>query len=283
MKAGIATIRKELSGIYNNQEIESVIALIFNKLKGYSRTQLILAKDEPLTDLERSKLGDIISRLKKHEPIQYVLGSTEFYGLSFLCAPGVLIPRPETEELVDWIIRENTTLRPTIVDIGTGTGCIAIALQKNIPESHVIACDISPVCLETAARNTKLNKSDIALFQYDIINNVPAADFPELDIVVSNPPYVRESEKLLMEKNVTDFEPELALFVPDEKPLIFYEHIAEFARLNLKNGGKLYFEINELFGEECCNMLIEKGFVQVELKKDINGKDRMIRSINRKD
>ena len=283
MKAGIATIRKELSGIYNNQEIESVIALIFNKLKGYSRTQLILAKDEPLTDLERSKLGDIISRLKKHEPIQYVLGSTEFYGLSFLCAPGVLIPRPETEELVDWIIRENTTLRPTIVDIGTGTGCIAIALQKNIPESHVMACDISPVCLETAARNAKLNKSDIALFQYDIINNVPAADFPELDIVVSNPPYVRESEKLLMEKNVTDFEPELALFVPDEKPLIFYEHIAEFARLNLKNGGKLYFEINELFGEECCNMLIEKGFVQVELKKDINGKDRMIRSINRRD
>lgn len=283
MKAGIATIRKELSGIYNNQEIESVIALIFNKLKGYSRTQLILAKDEPLTDLERSKLGDIISRLKKHEPIQYVLGSTEFYGLSFLCAPEVLIPRPETEELVDWIIRENTTRRPTIVDIGTGTGCIAIALQKNIPESHVMACDISPVCLETAARNTKLNKSDIALFQYDIINNVPAVDFPELDIVVSNPPYVRESEKLLMEKNVTDFEPELALFVPDEKPLIFYEHIAEFARLNLKNGGKLYFEINELFGEECCNMLIEKGFVQVELKKDINGKDRMIRSINRRD
>ncbi|HPR85481.1 MAG TPA: peptide chain release factor N(5)-glutamine methyltransferase [Prolixibacteraceae bacterium] len=283
MKAGIATIRKELSGIYNNQEIESVIALIFNKLKGYSRTQLILAKDEPLTDLERSKLGDIISRLKKHEPIQYVLGSTEFYGLSFLCAPGVLIPRPETEELVDWIIRENTTLRPTIVDIGTGTGCIAIALQKNIPESHVMACDISPVCLETAARNAKLNKSDIALFQYDIINNVPAADFPELDIVVSNPPYVRESEKLLMEKNVTDFEPELALFVPDENPLIFYEQIAGFARLNLKNGGKLYFEINELFGEECCNMLIEKGFVQVELKKDINGKDRMIRSINRRD
>lgn len=283
MKAGIATIRKELSGIYNNQEIESVIALIFNKLKGYSRTQLILAKDEPLTDLERSKLGDIISRLKKHEPIQYVLGSTEFYGLSFLCAPEVLIPRPETEELVDWIIRENTTRRPTIVDIGTGTGCIAIALQKNIPESHVMACDISPVCLETAAKNAKLNKSDIALFQYDIINNVPTTDFPELDIVVSNPPYVRESEKLLMEKNVTDFEPELALFVPDENPLIFYEHIAGFARLNLKNGGKLYFEINELFGEECCNMLIEKGFVQVELKKDINGKDRMIRSINRKD
>jgi release factor glutamine methyltransferase len=283
MKAGIATIRKELSGIYNNQEIESVIALIFNKLKGYSRTQLILAKDEPLTDLERSKLDDIISRLKKHEPIQYALGSTAFYGLSFLCAPGVLIPRPETEELVDWIIRENTTLRPTIVDIGTGTGCIAIALQKNIPESHVIACDISPFCLETAAKNAKLNKSDIALFQYDIINNVPAVDFPELDIVVSNPPYVRKSEKLLMEKNVTDFEPELALFVPDENPLIFYEHIAGFARLNLKNGGKLYFEINELFGEECCNMLIEKGFVQVELKKDINGKDRMIRSINRRD
>jgi protein-(glutamine-N5) methyltransferase, release factor-specific len=283
MKAGIATIRKELSGIYNNQEIDSLITLIFNNLRGYSRTQLILAQDELLADLERKQIDEIVSRLKKHEPIQYVLGLTEFYGLNFLCAPEVLIPRPETEELVDWIIRENTALRPTILDIGTGTGCIAISLQKNIPEARVMACDISPVCLETAAKNTKLNNSDVALFQYDIINKVPALDFPGLDIVVSNPPYVRESEKLLMEKNVTDFEPELALFVTDENPLIFYEHIAGFARSNLKNGGKLYFEINEAFGNECCKMLIENGFIEVELKKDINGKDRMIRGVYNKD
>ncbi len=276
MKAGIASIRKELNGLYSNQEIDSLVALIFEKLRGYSRTQLLLANKEVLSDNERHSILEIVARLKNNEPIQYILGSTEFYGLEFQCVPGVLIPRPETEELVDWIIRENTVSGPTIIDMGTGTGCIAISLQKNLPGSTVFACDISPVCLETATRNAQQNNAAIEVLKYDIINNLPQREFSKFDIVVSNPPYVRKSEKELMEKNVTDFEPELALFVADENPLIFYEKIADFASRNLKNQGKLYFEINEALGDETCNMLAEKGFDNIQLRRDINGKNRMV-------
>ena len=160
--------------------------------------------------------------------------------------------------------------------MGTGTGCIAISLQKNIPQSTVLACDISPVCLETAKRNSELNSAEVSVIQYDILKNAPDFSFPELYIIVSNPPYIRETEKTLMEKNVLDHEPELALFVPDENPLIFYEQIADFSRIHLKNQGHLYFEINEAFGPECYEMLQEKGFSEIVLKKDIHGKDRMI-------
>lgn len=276
MKAGFATIRKELSGMYSSQEIDAMIALIFEKLKGYSRTRLLLSMDEQLSDKERNDIKKIVTRLKNCEPIQYVLGTTEFYGLEFLCVPGVLIPRPETEELVDWIVKENRLSNPTIIDMGTGTGCIAISLQKSIPQSTVLACDISPVCLETADKNAKLNNTELAVIEYDILNQTPQITFPEFDIVVSNPPYVRESEKALMQKNVTDFEPGLALFVGDNEPLIFYERIADFARVNLKNQGKLYFEINESLGSQTCNMLRSKGFANIQLKKDINNKNRMV-------
>lgn len=276
MKAGIASIRKELAGIYPKGEIESLVFLIFEKLKGYSRTRLLLANEEKLSDDDQIEIEKIIARLKNHEPIQYILGVTEFYSLPFYSVPGVLIPRPETEELVQWIIQENKHLKPTILDIGTGTGCIAISLQKNIPESTVLACDISPVCMETARRNANLNASEVSVFEYDILNDTPELDIPELDIIVSNPPYIRETEKSLMEKNVLEHEPGLALFVPDEKPLIFYERIAGFSKIHLKNQGWLFFEINEAFGPECCDMLRGKGFSEIVLKKDINGKDRMI-------
>jgi len=276
MKAGIASIRKELAGIYAKGEIESLVFLIFEKLKGYSRTQFLLANEEKLSDDDIIEIGKIIARLKNHEPIQYILGMTEFYGLPFYAVPGVLIPRPETEELVQWIIQENRHTNPTILDIGTGTGCIVISLRKNIPQSTVLACDISPVCIETARRNSQLNTSEISVFEYDILNGIPEVKFPDLDVIVSNPPYIRETEKSLMEKNVLGYEPELALFVADEKPLIFYERIADFARIHLKNQGWLYFEINEAFGQECCEMLQKKGYSEIVLKMDINGKDRMI-------
>jgi len=276
MKAGIAFAKKELAGIYSKEEIESFIFLIFEKLKGYSRTQFLLAKDEELSKEEVSEIEKIVARLKNHEPIQYILGTTEFYGLPFYTVPEVLIPRPETEELVQWIIQDNKSSKPSILDIGTGTGCIAISLQKNIPQSTVLACDISPVCLETAKRNSELNSAEVSVIPYDILNNVPDFSFPELDIIVSNPPYIREKEKPLMEKNVLDHEPELALFVPDEQPLIFYQRIADFSKIHLKNKGRLYFEINEAFGSECFTMLQQKGFSEVILKKDIHGKDRMI-------
>jgi release factor glutamine methyltransferase len=276
MKAAIASIRKELAGIYAKGEIESLIFLIFEKLKGYSRTQFLLANDEQISKNDRKEIDEILNRLKNHEPIQYILGMTEFYGLPFYSVPGVLIPRPETEELVQWIIQENKSSKPSIFDIGTGTGCIAISLQKNIPYSNVSACDISLVCLETAHRNSELNSSEVSVFQYDILNDMPEISFSELDIIVSNPPYIRETEKSLMEKNVLEHEPELALFVPDENPLIFYERIADFSRIHLKNQGQLFFEINEAFGAECCEMLQKKGFSEITLKKDIHNKDRMI-------
>lgn len=278
MKSGIASIRKELTGIFSREEIESLIFLIFEKLKGYSRTQFLLAKGDKLSEKELGEIDKIVSRLKNHEPIQYILGETEFYGLQFYAVSGVLIPRPETEELVQWIIQENQLLAPNILDIGTGTGCIAISLRKNIEQAVVIACDISPVCIETARRNAERNSTQVSVFEYDILTGAPEVSFPELNVIVSNPPYIRETEKLMMEMNVLEFEPELALFVPDEKPLLFYERIADFALLHLKNRGQLYFEINEAYGNECREMLRQKGFSNVELKKDINGKDRMIRA-----
>ena len=276
MKAGIASIRKELTGIYPKEEIESLIFLIFEKLKGYTRTQFLLAREEILTSEEQSFLDQIVSRLKNHEPIQYILGETEFYGLQFYTVPGVLIPRPETEELVQWIIQENKNNSPAILDIGTGTGCIAISLRKNLLQSMVLACDISAVCIRTARRNAELNAVEISVFEYDILSNSNEINFPKLDIIVSNPPYVRETEKLQMGKNVLEYEPELALFVSDDDPLIFYNRIAAFAQDNLKNGGRLYFEINEAFGPECSKMLQEKGFSDVKLKKDLSGKVRML-------
>lgn len=276
MRAGIAYIRKELDGIYPKGEIESMIFLIFEKLKGYSRTQLILSNSEILEEKDLDELKQIVARLKQFEPIQYILGSTEFYNLPFYCNQGVLIPRPETEELVDWIIRENNANKPTILDIGTGTGCIAISLQKNIENSIVYACDISPVCIETSRKNASLNNASIIVISFDILSETPDFASPELDIIVSNPPYVLEKEKNLMERNVLDYEPELALFVADAQPLLFYDKIADFAKVKLKNNGKLYFEINEAFGSECAEMLGAKGFSEIILKKDINGKDRMI-------
>lgn len=282
MKAGIASIRKELTGIYSKEEIESLIFLIFGNLMGYSRTQFLMAKDEILKPEELDEISKIAARLKNHEPIQYILGQTEFYGLPFYTVPEVLIPRPETEELVQWIIQENKFAKPILLDIGTGTGCIPVSLKKNIADAIVYACDISPICIETARRNAELNNCDISVFEYDILTQTPEINIPELDIIVSNPPYVRESEKLQMEKNVLAFEPELALFVPDENPLIYYRQIAEFALNHLKDNGMLYFEINESFGKECSEMLRKTNFSSIVLKKDIHGKDRMVRSILRR-
>lgn len=276
MKAGIASIRKELDGIYSREEIESLIFLIFEKIKGFSRTQFLLASEKEITPEEKLKIDQILARLKRHEPIQYILGETAFYGLPFRTVPGTLIPRPETEELVHWIVQENQQTKPVIFDMGTGTGCIAVTLRKNIPDSTVWACDISPVCTEAARKNAALNDTKISVFEFNILNFSPAIEFPQFDVIVSNPPYVRESEKQRMQKNVLDYEPELALFVEDGDPLLFYRHIAEFAQIHLTSGGRLYFEINEAFGDECSEMLQEKGFSEVRLKKDLQQKDRML-------
>jgi len=216
--------------------------------------------------------------LKKHVPIQYILGETEFYGLPFRVNDSVLIPRPETEELVDWIRSENNRNEAlNILDIGTGSGCIAIALKHEFPNAAVEAFDISDKALETARSNAGLNKLDVEFSKVDILN--VADQSKKWDIIASNPPYIPELEKSEIEANVLEHEPHLALFVPDNDPLLFYRHIALFAKKQLNPNGKLYFEIHRDYGKECMELLASLGFSEIELRKDISGNNRMIRSV----
>lgn len=278
MQNAIRYIRSELQGLYPDTEIRSFSYLIVEKLTGFSRTEVIVNKNTIFSDVQQHQVELFIKKLKEYEPIQYVLGETSFYGLDFFVNNSVLIPRPETEELVDWICRENSrrsSLR--VLDIGTGSGCIAISLKHEFPNSEVEAFDISEKALETAAANASRNRVEVKFSEVDILQS-PA--FPkQWDIIVSNPPYVTENEKDTILPNVLDHEPHLALFVPDNDPLLFYRNIAEFALRHLKPGGKLYFEINRSEGKACMDLLTGMRFGQVELRKDISGNDRMLRAV----
>ena len=235
---------------------------------------------EGVTEKVRNALEHI--RLKNFEPIQYILGTTEFFGLPFLVDKNVLIPRPETEELVDWILGQNKHKEATILDIGTGSGCIAISLAKHLPGAKVCGLDISAEALLVAQVNTVLNKVDIRYFNTDVLNeNTWKFTFEEMrfDTIVSNPPYVRILEKELMSPNVIEHEPNIALFVKDEDPLLFYRKIAQLSNLHLKPEGVLYFEINEYLSLEMEKMLTKEGFKNIEIRKDIFKKDRMIKCI----
>ncbi|MBQ5817424.1 MAG: peptide chain release factor N(5)-glutamine methyltransferase, partial [Bacteroidaceae bacterium] len=211
------------------------------------------------------------------EPIQYILGETEFCDLTFKVNPSVLIPRPETSELVRWIVEENGDKECRILDIGTGSGCIAISLAKMMPSAAVTAWDISPEAIETAESNNKLNGTNVTFARQDIF--AAEGEGAKYDIIVSNPPYIKENEKEKMQRNVLDWEPCIALFVPDNDPLLFYRQIARKGLQLLKNGGRLYFEINRENGEETCAMLAEYGYTAIELRKDFADNDRMIRAI----
>jgi len=272
MKKTIRFIREDLASFYEPSEIESFITLIFSFVFGYSKKEMILNADQILPESGLQKVAAIVSRLKNNEPIQYILGETEFYGLKFNVEPGVLIPRFETEELVDLIIRRKHNLAVKILDIGTGSGCIAISLKKQLPGSDVWCCDISDQALKIARKNAIQNEVVINLEKFDILGQSPFSE-NGFDLVVSNPPYVTESEKKLMQKNVLNFEPSLALFVPDNDPLLFYRSIVMNAKKLLVPGGELYFEINEAYGCEVSGLLIENGY-NVDILKDINGKDR---------
>lgn len=279
IKEVILWIKSELKDYYPQTEIDSFVFLIFNALLNYSRTTLLLNHQQIVSSNTINEIDHIVSELKLNKPIQYILGKTEFYNLPFHVSPGVLIPRPETEELVDWIIKENRIGYHQILDIGTGSGIIAIALAKNMTGSIVTAIDISNDALTITRENCKLNNiENIQILNHDILNPKNSLE-NTFDIIVSNPPYVTEKEKVLMHPNVLDYEPSIALFVSDNDPLIFYRHIIEFAILHLNSGGKIYFEINELFGNELALLLEEKNFNEIVLKKDINNKDRMIRAL----
>ncbi|MCD4834007.1 MAG: peptide chain release factor N(5)-glutamine methyltransferase [Bacteroidales bacterium] len=278
MKKVISFIKSELKEFYPMSEIDSFVYLIFEQLFNYSRTKLLISQDVEILEDSYQNILNIIRDLKLYKPIQYILGETIFYNLTFNVIPGILIPRPETEELVDWIIKESPDKYKRILDIGTGSGCIAISLAKNLPESVVYASDISSEALTVTRKNSKLNNVDIQIMKLDILNFDNQLN-EKFDIIVSNPPYVTEKEKKLMHKNVLDFEPELALFVPDNNPLLFYKAIIDFGMNHLNPGGKIYFEVNESFGKETALLLEERDFRDISLKKDINGKDRMLKGV----
>lgn len=277
MQPTIHYIRKELQSVCSPEETESMVRLIFRHLKNFTLTDLVLKKEETLSPEEKEIVVEITRRLKNSEPLQYILGTTEFFGLTLKVNPDVLIPRPETEELIGWIL-ESGQLFENILDIGTGSGCIALALKHHLKDSSVYACDISRKALETARKNAMLNNLDITFIQADILKDKELQITVKPDLIVSNPPYVRESEKQFMADNVTRFEPGIALFVNDEQPLVFYEAIAKFAKESGANGGWLYLEINESLGPEMVALLSSMDFGFVEIRKDLQGKDRMIRA-----
>ena len=276
MQASLHYIRKELANQYPRAEIESFIRLIFSWLKNYSPTDILLKTGQSLDADDRQTIVDMVERLKNNEPIQYILGETEFYGLPFRVSPAVLIPRPETEELVDWILKDNDNNNAEILDVGTGSGCIPVSLKKNLPGARVSGCDVSPEALAVARQNAALNEVEVNFFELDILRTADLDIPKKLDILISNPPYITEKEKPRMQANVLDFEPHLALFVANHTALIFYEALSRFGALNLKPGGKIYWEINEAYGTECVQLLEQSGFVDVELRRDMQGRDRMI-------
>jgi len=278
MQVAKKLIYDNLSPLYCKQEIESISKLIFEKVLGLSRLQVYLNQHETISTANLAQIKDIVNRLIQFEPIQYILGETEFYGLRLKVNPAVLIPRPETEELVDWIIHDCHVQNPVILDIGTGSGCIPIALSKNLIGATIESWDISNEALMVARMNAEINKVNIDFIYADVLRLTHPAQKQEFDIIVSNPPYITESEQLLMLKNVLDYEPHVALFVPTADPLIFYRKIADIAITQLNSGGKLFFEINEQFGNETADLLSLKGFKNIVLRKDINGKNRMIKA-----
>ena len=273
-------IHEALSKIYPKTEIDSFFFLMIEEKLNLQRIDTVLKPDLLISQDNLTTFLKIIKRLQNEEPIQYILKKTSFYGLPFIVDKNTLIPRPETEELVAWIIEEaskgklHKKDKISILDIGTGTGCIPISLAKNLIKSSVSAVDISQKALLIAKKNALLNNTKIDFFEMDILNTESLPQ--KFDIIVSNPPYVRELEKIEIKKNVLENEPHLALFVDNNNPLLFYKKIADLAIKYLRQDGLLFFEINQYLGTETVEMLHKKGFKNIELRKDIFGKDRMI-------
>jgi len=269
---------EKLTPLYDVMEAESFFAIALEELKGWKRVDVALNSDAELSGDEVVKWDAVLKELELLKPIQYIFGHTYFYGLDFEVNENTLIPRPETEELVEWIIHENKNRgQVKVVDIGTGSGCIAISLAKNLPDAQVFAIDVSDEALAVAKINAARNNVNVTFIQQDIL---AAQTLPEqFDIIVSNPPYVRNLEKAEIKQNVLDYEPHLALFVDDNDALVFYRKIALLAKDNLPQNGKLYFEINQYLGKETAEMLENFGFTNVVLRKDIYGNDRMLSSI----
>lgn len=263
---------------YPEGEAQALARWLCEECFGLSQTDILLDKDNDLSADSIAKSKEIVQRLLRHEPIQYILGYTTFCGHRFHTAPGALIPRPETEQLVNLILESNKSQRPHILDIGTGTGCIALSLALGLPEASVTAWDVSDEALVVARQNMELFPDAKVVFEKtDILS--PPNDDRCWDIIVSNPPYVRRCESTEMDSNVLDYEPHFALFVSDDDPLVFYRAIAGYASKHLQKDGQLWFEINQYLGKETANLIEEYGFADVQVLKDGFGHDRFIKCI----
>jgi len=282
-------IQQELKTVYEASEIDAFLYRLVGFKLGLNRIDFVLQPKLLLTEADCSFFEKVIDDLKLEKPIQYILGETDFYGLSFKVTPDTLIPRPETEELVNWILTDirqyegEKRRNLSIVDIGTGTGCIPISLAKNLPKAKVSAVDVSTKALAVAKINAVSSAVNVKFIEQDILRHIELVDEihslnQQFDVIVSNPPYVRELEKEEIKKNVLDNEPHLALFVDDKDALLFYREIGKYAKSHLKENGVLYFEINQYLGKETVELIQSLGFSEVELRKDLSGNDRMIKA-----
>jgi len=275
-------IIKSIQHIYEQGEANNIAELLMENITKFSASERIIKRDEILPTSQQQSLRSSISRLQKHEPIQYVINEAWFANMRFYVDKNVLIPRPETEELVEWVVKDvkRQTSNVKLLDVGTGSGCIAIALKNKLPEADVWACDISDEVLNVARINADALNATIDFVPLNFLDPDQRKQLRTVDFIVSNPPYVPQNDKTGMGKNVVDHEPSTALFVPDNDPLIFYKALAEFGQEKLNKEGSIYVEIHESLGQSVTDLFLSKGYQTVDLKKDLQGKDRMIKAIN---
>ena len=276
LKEAIEQLRDGLTGVVEPHEAQAMIRVICEDVFNYDPVDVALRQESELPEFAQQRVNDVISRLRRHEPLQYIVGSARFHGHKFKVTPAVLIPRPETEQLVDLIVDENPASDLRVLDMGTGSGCIAISLARALKFAQVDALDVSRDALAVARENAAALKVKVRFFESDMLQPQPAATY---DIIVSNPPYICWSERESMERNVKDYEPGQALFVPDNDPLLFYKSIAPYAMQSLVKGGRLYLEINQRFGAEVKRLLEENGFDEVRIIEDSFGKVRFAAAV----
>lgn len=286
----------QLNTLYDNREAANIADWVMEHVTGWKKIDRIIHKQAPLLPDRLTQLEQYTAALLTHKPVQYVLHEAWFCGMPFYVDEHVLIPRPETEELVGWVVEEGSrkyevgSMKPgelsyflpatsclSILDIGTGSGCIPIALKKKLRKAEVYSCDVSDAALAVAKKNAATQQTDIHFLQADFLNPGTWQQLPEVDIIVSNPPYVPQSDEVFMQPNVLQYEPHVALFVPNDDPLLFYKAIARFAQQKLLPGGRIYAEIHEDLGEKTKALFLAEGFADVEVRKDLQGKDRMIK------